>query len=120
MPATISVTSTEEVVLTPGLKRKLQLTLKAYAELKQQAKALEAQLTAQKGVIEQLREQTGEVSFKLDGFTVTLIAGTRKTLSKEKLIAMGVTTTMLAEATVETPTKPYTKVTIPGENAMDD
>jgi hypothetical protein len=70
-----------------------------------------------KAIIGRYREETGYPSVALDGFKVTEVTNLRSTLDQKKLIEMGVTTDMLAEATVTKPGKPYTKVTCPGDKS---
>lgn len=76
-------------------------------------------MEAQKGEIGLLREEAGVNTLELEGFKVTQICGTRKTLNHQKLIAMGVSTEMLEDATEVKPNKPYEKVTCPGEKGAD-
>src|SRR3981189_554713 len=110
MPLTMTTTTTTEVVLKPRLKAKLLTKLKAYADRRTRFKALEAEMEAQKGEIGLLREEAGVTTLTLEGFKVTQICGLRKTLDQQKLIAMGVSTEMLEEATDTKPNRPYEKI----------
>lgn len=76
-------------------------------------------MEAQKGEIGLLREEAGVNTLELEGFKVTQICGTRKTLNSQKLIAMGVSTEMLEEATETKPNRPYEKISVPGEKTSE-
>ena len=56
----------------------------------------------------------------LDGFKTKYIASVRSILDKKILIGLGVTEEMLTEATVTKPSKPYLKITPPGEREEDE
>jgi hypothetical protein len=120
LATTVATTTHEEVQIRPVLRTKLKKRLLVYAELRTQIKALEAALDKEKGEIGKIREEVGATSLSLDGFKVTQVTNTRSTLDKKKLIAMGVTTDMLEEATTHTPGRPYEKITCPGERGKDD
>lgn len=106
--------------LEPRLKRKLLTELKTYAQLAMQAKAVEKAMEKHKGAIAKLRDEQDEVSIEVDDFKVTLVAPLRSTLDKQKLIAQGVTTAQIEEATVVTPVRPYVKITLPGVRGGSD
>lgn len=115
-----TVTTTKEIKLAPQLRRKLLTELKAYAELREQSKAIEQAMKKHKSTLDELREKTGEKSLSLDGFKITLVEPVRTTLDKAALIAAGVTTAQIEEATITRPGKAYAKVTVPGEKERDD
>lgn len=117
---TVTTTITEEVKLRPSLKAKLLRELRTYAELRAQVKALELAMDKHKATIGGLREEAGVNSLALEGFHVTLVSPMRSTLDKMKLIAMGVTTEMLEEATTVKPGRPYEKISIPGEKSREE
>ena len=120
MPAlTATVTTTRELVLKPTVRRKLLTELKTYQELKGQLDAIKSAMDKHKGVIGKLREETGEQSIKIDGFSVTLVAPVRSTLDKQKLIAQGVTMAQIDAATVVKPGAAYEKISCPG-NGKDE
>lgn len=120
MPLTLTTNQTTEVALKPALKSKLLRELKVYAQLRTDLKAIEAALDKHKGVIGGLREEAGVQSLSIEGFKVTSVTNLRSSLDKQKLLAMGVTTEMLEEATVTKPGKPYEKVTCPGEKSYGE
>ena len=115
MALTLTTTQTTEVVLRPALKTKLMKRLKAYAELRQSLKDIEAQMDAAKADIGLLREEAGVKTLAVDGFHITQVTNLRTSLNKMKLIEMGVTTDMLEEATETKPGRPYEKITCPGD-----
>lgn len=116
MPATsLTVKTEQDITIKPTVRKKLLTALRTYAELRVDLKAIEAAMDKQKGTIGAIREEIGEQSLGLEGFTVTLVAGVRSTLDKAKLIAQGVTVAQIEAATTTKPTKPYTKITVPGQ-----
>ena len=120
MPLTLTTTQTTEVVLKPRLKAKLLTKLKTYAEIRARFKAVEAEMEAQKAEIGLLREEAGVTTLSIEGFKVAQVSGVRKTLNQQKLIAMGVSTEMLEEATETKPNRPYEKISCPGEKSDRD
>jgi hypothetical protein len=114
MKPTITTTQTTEVQLEPKLVTKLTNELAIYAELEAELELSKQALDAQKSKVTQLAEQTGEKSFGVNGHKVTLVEGTTSSLDKKKLIALGVTTAMLEEATVTKPKKAYWLITTAG------
>lgn len=115
-----TVSTTKEIRLSPSLRRKLLIELKSYQAVKEQIKALEHAAEKHKGVISKLRDDTGEQSVALEGFTVTLVAPIRKVLNKQKLVALGCAAVWIEEATDSVPTKAYEKITLPGSKGDDD
>lgn len=113
MSLSVTTTTTQDVVLSPALRTKLMLRLRAYQLAKQGLDAIQVKMDALKAEIDILRDQTGELSINIEGFNVTYVAGTRSTLSKEALIANGCSAAMIQMSTITTPTKPFTKVTCP-------
>ena len=114
MALAATTTITKTVTLKPTLRRKLVTELKAYAELKVQLAALEHALKKHKTAIEECVFESGETSLTVDGFKATMVAPVTSRLDKQRLVALGVTTAMIEEATITTPGRPYLKVTIPG------
>ena len=108
-----TVSTTKEIKLTPVLTRKLLTELRTYAELKDHIKTLEYAADKHKATIGKLREETGEQSVSLEGFTVTLVAGTRKKFNPKKFVSLGGEIEIYNQAIDEVPTKPYEKVTCP-------
>jgi hypothetical protein len=103
------------VILKPALKSKLLKRLRVYAELRAQLKAIESAMDKEKSEIGLLREEAGVDKLAIEGFSVAYVTNLRSTLSKPKLVAMGVTMEMIEDATEVKPGKPYTKVTCPGD-----
>lgn len=114
MAISLTTTQTTEVALKPTLKKKLLASLQTYAKLHAQLKAIETEMDALKGTIGGYREEAGVETLAIEGFHVTRVSGgTRESLNKMKLIEMGVTLDMLAEATDVKPVKPFEKITVP-------
>ena len=116
---TATVTTTKEITLKPAVRRKLLTELKAYSELKQQLDAIKHAMDKHKATIGGLRDMTGEKALELEGFKIRLVEPTRSTLDKKKLVELGCATAWIEEATTTKPTKPYEKVTCPGEKDED-
>ena len=114
---TVTATTTQEVVIAPKLKTKLQKELRAYAQLQTEMDTLKAKIDARKSLIEAIRDEVGEESIQCDGFTVTLVAGMQKTLDRDKLVELGCAVAWLEEATVTKPKKAYTLITAPGRRS---
>src|SRR5712664_1151708 len=117
---TATVSTTKEVKLTPRVTRKLLTELKGYAELKAQRNAIDAAMDGHKAAIEKLRDETGEQSIALEGFKVSLVSPVRSSLDRKRLLEAGVTMAQLESGTVTKPTKPYTKVSVPGEKEWSE
>lgn len=111
--ATTTVTKT--VTIKPKTLQKLKLELAAYAALKAKKDAIDALMADKKEVIGELRESTGEDKLTVDGFSLALVQPVRKVLNHQKLIELGCAVAWIEEATESKPTKPYEKVTCPGE-----
>jgi hypothetical protein len=111
---TVTATTTQEIVLKPSVRQKLQLKFKTYAQLKAQRDAIDEKLDALKGDIGAIRDSTGEMSIELDGFKTTLVAGSRKTFDPKRFVAAGGDLDIYNQAIVEKPNRPYEKVTVPG------
>jgi hypothetical protein len=103
------------VIIAPKLRRRLLLDCKAYAGLKAQAADIKADMDALNASIESTREEIGETSVGLEGFKVTRVFGTTSKLDHKKLKAQGVTDAQIEAATVITPKKAYTLVSVPGQ-----
>lgn len=116
---TATVSTTREVRLTARQRNELRASLRIYAELSAQIKALELAKAKAKDKADQVREDLGEQSIELDGFTVTLVAPVRKKLNEKKLIAQGVTMAQIEMATDHVLVRPYTKITVPGGKEED-
>lgn len=117
MPAKISVTTTttEEVLLTTKQRQRLLQELKVYQELKQQRDAIELAMDKHKAVIGGIRDETGEMSLTIDGFKTTLVAGSRKKFNPKKYVTLGGDLDLYNQAVDTKPTKPFEKITCPGD-----
>lgn len=111
--ATVTAQSTE-VTVEPKLRKRLVLGFKVYAGLKAELDALQAACDTAKAEIEACRVLVGVNSVAVDGFKATRVEGTTSRLDYKKLKAQGVTDAQIEAATVVTPKKPFTKVTVPG------
>lgn len=120
MNATVTATTTQTIKLKPTVRKKLLASLKIYSELRTQIKALEHALDKHKDIVSQLREETGEQSLSLEGYTVTLVAPLRSKLEPAKLIALGVSMETIQAATTVKPTKAYVKISVPGEQSREE
>lgn len=108
-----TVSTTKEIRLDPSLRRKLLTKLKTWQTLDQQIKALELAKKKMNKEIGTLRDETGEMSVQLEGFTVTLVAPVRKVLNEQKLISLGCAAAWIQEATDNVPSRAYDKITPP-------
>lgn len=111
-----TVTTSKEIKLKPSIRTRLMKELRVYAELKGQLDALKLAMDKHKGVIGQLRDETGEQSIKIEGFTVSLVAPMRSVLNHKKLISLGCAATWIEEATETKPSKSYEKISCPGSD----
>lgn len=120
LSATVEATTIKEIRLAPQLKKKLKTNLDAYADLKLQRDAIDHAMKKHKDTVENIMSDLGEASIKLDGYTSTVVSQVRKKLDQKKLLALGVSIEVIEQATVETPTKPYLKITTPNGSSSDD
>lgn len=101
--------------LTPGQQLSIRQVCRDYQLLDQQIKQLEQQREAKKVRLGELRNEVGVISLFFEGFKVTLVGGVRQVLNKKRLIALGCKQAWLEEATEAKASKPYEKVTLPGQ-----
>jgi len=113
--AKATTTVTQVVAIKPKTLAKLRTELKGYAALKAQRDLLDERMTAAKAVIGELRESTGEDKLSVDGFSLALVQSVRKVLNHAKLIELGCAAAWIEEATENKPSKPYERITVPGE-----
>ena len=118
MATAVTATMTEEIEIDPALRAKLQIRLKRWTELQRVARLAAESADAAKEAVGEVHTEIGRTSLTVDGYTVTEVRSIRTELNKEKLLAMGVTTTMLAEATESKPNKSYLKITEPRPHAV--
>ncbi len=112
---TVTVSTTQEMVLAPQVRLRLLRELKAYQQIQSQIKALEEAADKHKGVIAGIRNDTGEMSIQLEGFTSTLVAGSRKKFNEKKYVSLGGDLDLYNKAVEKKPSKPYEKITCPGD-----
>ena len=112
--STVIASTTTEIQLKPSVRKRLLTELHAYQQMQSTLRELKAKMEVSKAKIGNIREEAGEQSLALEGFTVTLVSPVRSKLNHKKLIALGCAATWIAEATEITPTKSYEKVTCPG------
>lgn len=115
-----TVTTTKDIVLKPSVARRLRTELTGYQSVKQQIKALEAKADAHKEAIDTLRDETGETSLKLDGFTITMVAGTRRVFNPKAFVAAGGDMAIYNDSFDIKPNRPYTKVSLPGSKDEEE
>lgn len=107
------VSTTKEVRLAPTLRTKLLTRFHEYARLKAEADLLESKLDAKKAEIASLREDTGEASVQLEGFTSTLVAPERNVFDPKVFVKLGGDLDIYNQAVKKVPSKSYEKITTP-------
>lgn len=121
--ATVTQVVTQQVKIAPKLAERLLASLRSYAGLKAQSKAIEKLLKEDRESVLRMGVETGSDKFELEGFKIKLVLdATTKSLDQAKLlksmVAAGFSVAkaqrLIANAIVETPTKPYPKITVPG------
>lgn len=111
-----TVETTQEVSLKPAIQKKLRTSLTEIANLSSTIKEMQAELDAQKAIVEAIRAETGLTSFNYEGYTVTEVRGTTTYVDIQWLIDEGIVSPSQKEmATKVKPKKPYTLVTCPKE-----
>lgn len=127
--ATVTQVVTQQVKIAPKLAERLLTSLRSYAGLKAQSKAIDKLLKEDRESVLRMGVETGSDKFELEGFKVKLVLdGTTKSLDKAKLLKLMVAAglsvakaqTVMEKATVESPTKPYPKITVPGVGGDED
>ena len=117
---TVTTTTTQEVKLSPSVRKKLLLAFKVYAELAQQKKAIKLAMEKQTRILAEVREDLGEESISIDGNTTTLVAGLYKKFNPKKFVSLGGELALYEQAVEEKPKKAYEKVTVAGVKNEDD
>jgi D-lyxose ketol-isomerase len=103
------------VVIEPKLRQALQTKLTAYAALQAQVKAIKARMDSLVEEMGTIRDETGEMSVKLDGYgSITLVAGTYKKFNPKRYVQLGGNLAVYNEANEDRPRKAYNKVTVAG------
>lgn len=111
---TVTTTQTTDVQITPAQKVRLRRQLTEYSRLGSEIEALETKRAKTKTAVEAVQVEIGAEKIDFEGFKITLVAGgVSKKLDEKKLVAQGVTTAQIENATVYTPKKSYTLITPP-------
>ena len=111
---TVTVTTTQEVKISPSVRKRLLTELKVYAEIVGQIKALESAKDKHKEAIGAIREETGEQKLEIDGYSITLVAPIRKKFNPKKFVSMGGDLQIYNNAVEDVTSRPYEKISIPG------
>lgn len=107
------VTATQELVLEPALKKKLEQRLEIYRKLDAEYDLAKAKRDKEKVNIEGYFEQAGANSIEVAGHAkLTEVRGVSSTLDKKKFVELGGSLKMLEDATVTTPKRPYVLITL--------
>ena len=115
----VEATTTKEIKIKPAVRRKLLMELRAYAALKEQHRVIEHALDKHKTVIGEIRDETGEQAITIEGFSICLVAPVRKKFDPKKFVTLGGDLEIYNEANVDTPSKPYNKISCPGSEKED-
>jgi hypothetical protein len=113
LTAAVTTTTVQTVTLKPTIRKKLLTALRTYAGLKDQEKVLDLAKKKARGTVQEVLEEVGETSLKLEGYTATMVAPTKKVLDRKKFVQLGGDLALLDAAYVEQDTTPYIKVTTP-------
>ena len=114
-----AATVTKELQLAPQIRRKLLQEFRLYGALKTQLDAIKSAMDKHKGVIAALRDETGEMSLSLEGFSTTLVAPIRKKFNPKRFVSDGGDLAIYNAAMEDVPVRPYEKITVAGEKDGD-
>lgn len=117
MPS-ITTQQVTEVTLSPELKVELLNKLREFQANATAIKALEADQAALKVEVEGMVVGAGEAAaldagFDIEGFKAKMVYPTRTSLDLKTLVAQGVTTQQIENATVTEPSKHYLLISTP-------
>jgi hypothetical protein len=108
-----TVTASTEVIIEPALKTKLEKRLTIYAKLDAEYELAKAKRDKEKANIDGYFEQADAKSITLEGIaTLTRVEGVSSKLDKKLFVKQGGTLAQLENATVTTPKKAYTLITL--------
>jgi hypothetical protein len=108
-----AVTATQELVLEPALKKKLEQRLEIYRKLDAEYDLAKAKRDKEKANIEGYFEQAGANSIEVSGHAkLTEVRGVSSTLDKKKFVELGGSLKMLEDATVTRPKRPYLLISL--------
>lgn len=115
----ITVTTQEDIKLSPKLRKKLLTELKDIAILQAQIKEYKKALEGSVATVEEIRDEIGAKKFALEGFKIARVEGTQTYFDQQMCLDEGwLSATQIEEATKTKPKKPYTKISAP--NSSDD
>jgi DNA polymerase III psi subunit len=106
------ITQTVELALDLRTKNRLLNAVADYALAKRAFDEAEHALEVTKGDVQKLMPE-GVQHLDLDGIPLTWVQGTQKRLDEKALLRQGVTMAQIEAATIETPKRPYLKITLP-------
>lgn len=115
-----TTTATVTVALKPTTRTMIKARAEEHARL---AKTIREATARQKRIrteVEELfvKDKQGRAladGTELDGFRFKMVTGSTKKLNRDVLIELGCDPDWIAEATEETPSTPYVKISAPGE-----
>lgn len=110
---TVVVSTEQQIVLAPKIRQKLLTELRAYQKEKAKLDAAQAEMDKIKAKVQAIREDTGEESISLEGFTSTLVAPIREVFDEKLFVRLGGDLDVYNGAKVPTPSKSYEKITVP-------
>ncbi len=113
LATTATVKTVTEVKIDPRLRKKLLTDMKAYCQLSAERAALDARMDALRGKISDLRDETGETSLNIDGYTTTVVMPIRKVFDEKAFVLNGGDLQVYNNSMKDVPSKPYEKVTAP-------
>ncbi len=112
---TVEPEITVDTELLPAQAALLRQTCREYQTLDAQIKVLTEKRDGKKTVLGQIRDAAGVQSLQFEGWKVTLVGGVRKVLNRKRLFALGCKKEWLDEAEELKPSKPYEKISAPGQ-----
>jgi len=124
MPKT-TVTTVQEITISPRLQKRLLTELHAYATLSSELKALDEAKKGHSSQVLLLADEVGAEKFDVEGYKVAVVKGARdKRLDKDRLIkrliadgkySMKAAIMLLEDCTSEKPKKDHVRITLPHE-----
>lgn len=115
-----TVTTVQEVKLSPGVRKKLIQAFRLYAELAQQKKAVALAMEKQVRILAEVREELGEESLTLEGNTTTLVAGLYRKFNPKRFVSLGGDLALYEQAVESKPKRAFEKVTVAGVKDDDE
>ena len=119
----VSVTTTvrQEIGLDVRTKAQIRVALTEYLDLQRQIKALTAKQDGIKALVQQKFDDADQIDALMegtdvDGVKIKLVCGSSRRLDKAKLMKVhGLTAQDIEDCRPEKPSKPYIKISAPGE-----